>query len=60
MGKRQSSKQTEYEWEVIVIRKRGERLKRVTAPDIEKAVDKAIEQSGYRGDRKRLIAWRVG
>jgi len=56
MGKRHK----EYEWEVVVIRRKGERLGRVRAPDLKAAYEQAIEKFGYRGDPKRLLAWRVG
>jgi len=43
MRKTTSAKSREHEWEVVVIRKKGERLGRVSAPDIKMAHDKAIE-----------------
>jgi len=58
MAKAKTKSAQEYVWHVSAILKKGVHLGRVQAPDDKTAIAKAVEEFGYTGDVRRLVAQR--
>jgi hypothetical protein len=58
MAKAKTKQVQEYVWHITAIKKKGVHLGRVRAPDDKTAIDRAIEEFGYSGDRRKLLAQR--
>jgi len=58
MTKAKTKQVQEYFWHVSAIMKKGVSLGRVRAADDKTAIVKAVEEFGYTGDVRRLVAQR--